>query len=52
MGMDASGKLFKQKMDELNDYMNWKRLNSETRHKVMRYYEIKYRGKFFEEVWF
>ncbi|KAJ3402078.1 anaphase-promoting complex subunit Hcn1, partial [Chytridiales sp. JEL 0842] len=50
MGLDAAGKLFKQKMDELNDYMTWKNLNPITRHKVRRYYEIKYRGKFFEEA--
>ncbi|KAJ3332334.1 hypothetical protein HDU76_000563 [Blyttiomyces sp. JEL0837] len=49
MGMDASGKLYRQKMDELQDYMNWKNLNPITRRKVMKYYEIKYRGKFFEE---
>jgi hypothetical protein len=49
LGLDAAGKLFRQKMDELNEYMNWKNLNPITRHKVRRYYEIKYRGKFFEE---
>jgi hypothetical protein len=49
MGMDAPGKMFRQKMDELNDYMNWKNLNPITRMKVKRYYDVKYRGKFFEE---
>ncbi|KAJ3399223.1 anaphase-promoting complex subunit Hcn1, partial [Chytridiales sp. JEL 0842] len=50
MGLDAAGKLFRQKMDELNDYMTWKKLSPITRQKVRRYYEIKYRGKLFEEA--
>ncbi|KAI9339604.1 cyclic nucleotide-binding-like protein [Obelidium mucronatum] len=49
MGVDASGRLYKQKMDELREYMRWKDLSDTTRRKVMKYYEIKYRGKFFEE---
>ncbi|ORY48991.1 camp-binding domain-like protein [Rhizoclosmatium globosum] len=50
MGVDASGRLFKQKMDELKEYMQWKDITEATRRKVLKYYEIKYRGKFFEEV--
>ncbi|KAJ3404173.1 hypothetical protein HDV05_007316, partial [Chytridiales sp. JEL 0842] len=50
MGIDIPARLFRQKMDEVNDYMNWKNLPPITRHKVRRYYEIKYRGKFFEEA--
>ncbi|KAJ3133283.1 hypothetical protein HK100_004498 [Physocladia obscura] len=42
-------RLYKQKMDELREYMRWKDLNYATKRKVMKYYEIKYRGKFFEE---
>jgi ribulose kinase len=36
-------------MGELVDYMTWKNVGSETRSKVLKYYEVKYRGKFFEE---
>ncbi|KAJ3209019.1 Potassium voltage-gated channel sub H member 7 [Entophlyctis luteolus] len=50
MGVDASGRLYKQKIDELNDYMRWKDLSEMTRRKVLKYYEIKYRGKYFEEA--
>ncbi|KAI8848880.1 hypothetical protein BC829DRAFT_207838 [Chytridium lagenaria] len=46
---DASGKIYRQKMDELNDYMNWKCLPDELRTKMRHYYALKYRGKFFEE---
>ena len=36
-------------MDELDDYMRWKNLDPNIKHKVFKYYEIKYRGKLFEE---
>ncbi|KAI9364842.1 hypothetical protein DFJ73DRAFT_956094 [Zopfochytrium polystomum] len=49
MGMDASGRLYRQKMDELRDYMDWKHLNPSLRRKIQKYYELKYRGKLFEE---
>ncbi|KAJ3099912.1 anaphase-promoting complex subunit Hcn1, partial [Physocladia obscura] len=49
MGLDASGRLYKQKLDELKEYMRWKNLTPVTRRKMMKYYELKYRGKFFEE---
>ncbi|KAJ3401452.1 hypothetical protein HDU80_005987 [Chytriomyces hyalinus] len=50
IGMDASGRLYKQKLDELKEYMGWKDLDDITRRKVLKYYELKYRGKFFEEA--
>ncbi|TPX52110.1 hypothetical protein CcCBS67573_g09938 [Chytriomyces confervae] len=50
MGIDASGRLYKQKLDELKEYMGWKDLDEITQRKVLRYYELKYRGKFFEEA--
>ncbi|KAI8829898.1 hypothetical protein BJ741DRAFT_712574 [Chytriomyces cf. hyalinus JEL632] len=50
MGIDASGRLYKQKLDELREYMGWKDLDEITQRKVLRYYELKYRGKFFEEA--
>ncbi|KAJ3399078.1 hypothetical protein HDU80_008305, partial [Chytriomyces hyalinus] len=50
MGIDASARLYKQKVDELKEYMRWKDLDPTTRRKVMKYYELKYRGKFFEET--
>ncbi|KAI8843362.1 hypothetical protein BJ741DRAFT_574210 [Chytriomyces cf. hyalinus JEL632] len=49
IGLDVSGRLYKQKIDELKEYMRWKGLDPVTRRKVIKYYEIKYRGKFFEE---
>ncbi|KAJ3349614.1 anaphase-promoting complex subunit Hcn1 [Entophlyctis luteolus] len=50
MGFDASGRFYKQKIDELHEYMHWKDISHTTKRKVAKYYEIKYRGKFFEEV--
>ncbi|KAJ3109284.1 anaphase-promoting complex subunit Hcn1 [Phlyctochytrium planicorne] len=49
VGLNASARLYRQKIDELNDYMHWKRIPKATKDKVLVYYEIKYRGKFFEE---
>ncbi|KAJ3062003.1 anaphase-promoting complex subunit Hcn1 [Rhizoclosmatium hyalinum] len=36
-------------MEQLNDYVKWKNLSTETELKLFSYYETKYRGKFFEE---
>ncbi|ORY50801.1 camp-binding domain-like protein [Rhizoclosmatium globosum] len=50
VGFDASGRLYKQKLDELREYMRWKDLAPTTRRKVLKYYDLKYRGKYFEEA--
>ncbi|KAJ3065308.1 Potassium voltage-gated channel sub H member 7 [Rhizoclosmatium hyalinum] len=50
MGVDASGRLYKQKIDELKDYMQYKLIEPVTQRKILKYYELKYRGKYFEEV--
>ncbi|KAI8619804.1 hypothetical protein BC830DRAFT_1225812 [Chytriomyces sp. MP71] len=49
MGIDASGRLYKQKLDEVREYIRWKNLGPTTHQKLLKYYELKYRGKFFEE---
>ncbi|KAJ3020733.1 UNVERIFIED_CONTAM: hypothetical protein HDU68_009997 [Siphonaria sp. JEL0065] len=50
IGIDASGRLYKQKIDELKEYMHWKAVEPVTQRKVLKYYELKYRGKYFEEA--
>ncbi|KAJ3209726.1 anaphase-promoting complex subunit Hcn1 [Entophlyctis luteolus] len=49
MGYDASGRLFKQKVDELKEYMTWRSLEPITQRKIMKYFNLKYRGKYFDE---
>ncbi|ORY43495.1 hypothetical protein BCR33DRAFT_851208 [Rhizoclosmatium globosum] len=49
ISFDNSGRLYNQKMEELIDYIKWKKLSPETRQKLVSYYETKYRGKYFEE---
>ncbi|KAI8607297.1 cyclic nucleotide-binding-like protein [Chytriomyces sp. MP71] len=49
MGFDASGRLYKQKIDELREYMEWKDLDPITCKKIFKYYDLKYQGKYFEE---
>ncbi|KAJ3081802.1 anaphase-promoting complex subunit Hcn1, partial [Rhizoclosmatium hyalinum] len=49
MSLDTSGRLYQQKMEELVDYVKWKKLSEETKRKLVSYYETKYRGKYFEE---
>ncbi|KAJ3017275.1 UNVERIFIED_CONTAM: anaphase-promoting complex subunit Hcn1 [Siphonaria sp. JEL0065] len=49
MSIDNSGRVYNQKMEELVDYIKWKKLNNETREKLIQYYQTKYRGKYFEE---
>ncbi|KAJ3019498.1 anaphase-promoting complex subunit Hcn1 [Thoreauomyces humboldtii] len=49
-GLDSSGRLYKQKMDEVNEYMHYKNLSLELKLKVQRYFQLKYRGKYFDEA--
>ncbi|ORY46620.1 hypothetical protein BCR33DRAFT_849284 [Rhizoclosmatium globosum] len=46
---DSSGRMYRQKIDELNEYLTWKKIDEVTKKKVLSYYEFKYRGKYFEE---
>ncbi|TPX56466.1 hypothetical protein CcCBS67573_g09344 [Chytriomyces confervae] len=49
MSLNPSGRLYNQKVEELLDYVQWKKLDAETSEKLISYYETKYRGKYFEE---
>ncbi|KAJ3265704.1 hypothetical protein HDU77_004234 [Chytriomyces hyalinus] len=49
MSLNPSGRLYNQKVEELLDYVQWKKLDTETSEKLISYYETKYRGKYFEE---
>ncbi|KAI9092121.1 hypothetical protein DFS34DRAFT_310595 [Phlyctochytrium arcticum] len=49
-GLDSSGRMYKQKMDEVNEYMAYKSLTAALKTKVRAYFELKYRGKYFDEV--
>ncbi|KAJ3194486.1 Potassium voltage-gated channel sub H member 7 [Entophlyctis luteolus] len=49
VSINPSGRLYNQKLDELNDYVKWKNLDPMTEQKLVSYYEVKYRGKYFEE---
>ncbi|KAJ3013395.1 UNVERIFIED_CONTAM: Potassium voltage-gated channel sub H member 7, partial [Siphonaria sp. JEL0065] len=50
ISIDAPGKLYRQRIDELREYLNWKEIGKETKKKLLDYYEFKYRGKYFEET--
>ncbi|KAJ1548024.1 hypothetical protein HK096_006920 [Nowakowskiella sp. JEL0078] len=49
-GLDSSGRQFRQKMDEVNEYMSHKKLNDSLKLRINQYYELKYRGKYFDET--
>ncbi|ORY48514.1 camp-binding domain-like protein [Rhizoclosmatium globosum] len=49
VSLNPSGRLYNQKMEELLDYVEWKKLSNVTKDKLISYYETKYRGKYFEE---
>ncbi|KAJ3351491.1 anaphase-promoting complex subunit Hcn1 [Entophlyctis luteolus] len=49
ISFDASGRLYRQKIDELTEYVHWKNINENTKKRLLQYYEFKYRGKYFEE---
>ncbi|KAJ3053579.1 Potassium voltage-gated channel sub H member 7, partial [Rhizoclosmatium hyalinum] len=42
MGFDASGRLYKQKIDELNEYMSWRSIDPITQKKLLDYFALKY----------
>ncbi|KAI8803418.1 hypothetical protein BJ742DRAFT_499151 [Cladochytrium replicatum] len=48
-GFDASGRLFKQKLDEVTEYMTVKQVPQDLRKKIRHYFDVKYRGKYFQE---
>ncbi|TPX58666.1 hypothetical protein CcCBS67573_g09146 [Chytriomyces confervae] len=45
MSLNPSGRLYNQKVEELFDHVQWKKLDAETSEKLISYYETKYRGK-------
>ncbi|KAJ3401765.1 hypothetical protein HDU80_005718 [Chytriomyces hyalinus] len=49
LSVNPAGRMYAQKVDELNDYVKWKNLSAETEKRLLRYYETKYRGKYFVE---
>ncbi|ORY39904.1 camp-binding domain-like protein [Rhizoclosmatium globosum] len=50
ISFDAPGKLYRQKIDELTEYISWKNIDKKTSKKLLQYYDLKYRGKYFEET--
>ncbi|KAI9207056.1 cyclic nucleotide-binding-like protein [Polychytrium aggregatum] len=49
VGFDGSGRLFKQKMDAVNEYLRYKQVPESIRQRVRDFYMIKYRGRYFDE---
>ncbi|KAJ3086886.1 hypothetical protein HK102_012275 [Quaeritorhiza haematococci] len=49
-GVNASSRLFRQKMDQVNEFLEFKKVDDETKLRVREYMEFKYRGKYFEET--
>ncbi|KAJ3416612.1 hypothetical protein HDV05_000894 [Chytridiales sp. JEL 0842] len=49
-GLDSSGRKFKERLDEVNEYMSYIKLNEGLRQKVAQYYDLKYQGKYFDEA--
>ncbi|KAJ3086887.1 anaphase-promoting complex subunit Hcn1 [Quaeritorhiza haematococci] len=48
-GLNASGRIFRQKMDEVNEYLECKQVDDQTKSHVRDYMTFKYRGKYFNE---
>ncbi|KAI8849359.1 hypothetical protein BC829DRAFT_185239 [Chytridium lagenaria] len=48
-GLDSSGRKYKEKIDEVNEYMTYRNLSDNIKKKVRDYFEMKYKGKFFDE---
>ncbi|KAJ3229323.1 hypothetical protein HDU81_005489 [Chytriomyces hyalinus] len=48
-GLDSSGRRYKEKIDEVHEYMTYRKLSEPIKMKVRQYYELKYKGKYFDE---
>ncbi|KND00016.1 uncharacterized protein SPPG_04362 [Spizellomyces punctatus DAOM BR117] len=49
-GLDSSGRMFKQKIEEVNEYMTYRNLSRSLQTKVRHFFQLKYRGKYFDEI--
>ncbi|KAI9203342.1 uncharacterized protein BJ171DRAFT_600195 [Polychytrium aggregatum] len=50
IGLDSSGRKFRERIDEVNQYAAYKGLDPSAKQRVLEYYEFKYtNGKFFDE---
>ncbi|KAJ3179664.1 anaphase-promoting complex subunit Hcn1 [Geranomyces variabilis] len=47
--LDPLGRMYKQKIEEVNEYMKYKGIGVDIRKKVREYFHLKYRGKYFNE---
>ncbi|KAJ3100743.1 Potassium voltage-gated channel sub H member 7 [Phlyctochytrium planicorne] len=50
LGLDTSGRKFKEKLDEVNEFMEERKLSSDVRGRVRKYFKLKYRGKYFDKM--
>ncbi|KAJ3209892.1 hypothetical protein HDU67_005835 [Dinochytrium kinnereticum] len=50
LGLDTSGRKFKEKLDEVNEFMEERKLSSDVRRRVRKYFKLKYRGKYFDKA--
>ena len=48
-GLDSSGRLYNEKIEEVQEYLNFKQLDDKIKTRVKKYYELKYNGKYFDE---
>ncbi|KAJ3120584.1 anaphase-promoting complex subunit Hcn1 [Nowakowskiella sp. JEL0407] len=48
-GIDASARVYKSKMDEVHEYMNEKGMGPQLQRKIRHYFDLKYKGKYFQE---
>ncbi|KAI8917315.1 cyclic nucleotide-binding-like protein [Entophlyctis helioformis] len=50
IGLDSSGRMFNEKIEEVNQYISYKGFNADIKRRILSYYQLKYsQGKFFDE---
>ncbi|KAI8825611.1 uncharacterized protein EV422DRAFT_133392 [Fimicolochytrium jonesii] len=49
LDLDPAGRLYKEKLDQANEYMAIKKIDESTRSRVREYYRLKFREKIFDE---
>ncbi|KAJ3320190.1 Potassium voltage-gated channel sub H member 7 [Blyttiomyces sp. JEL0837] len=49
LGLDPAGRKFRERLDDVNEFMEHRKLTGEVKHKIRQFYKLKHRGKLFDK---
>ncbi|XP_033639838.1 potassium/sodium hyperpolarization-activated cyclic nucleotide-gated channel 3-like [Asterias rubens] len=50
LSIDASGRIYNEKINQVKEYMRYRKIPAETQARVLNYYEHRYQRKYFDEA--